>query len=460
MSERHVVLRVGRGDQYTPNGAPNDTLFFSHHGTGSHADSKIGERHLWSRVRSAREVGLNDLDLKPPQTALDLYRISVAAYCADLRLLRRHDGYDDWTRQIVLHVPVADLTLWAPQVQTLTRLLSFLSGDRWRIELREQRVSAPHRPRRPRDEGNRPEEGPVPLNAVCLFSGGLDSLVGGADALAEERSLLFVSHVPEGLARWLSPAQRDLAAGLGNAYQGRRIEHLRVTLNPPRPTEYAGRESTQRARSILFLGLGTLAAAAIGDSAPLIVPENGFISLNVPLTPGRIGSFSTRTTHPNTISLYRQLLRGLAIQVPIELPYMFRTKGEMLRVAKDPEVVQRLANGSVSCASPNPRSSATENHCGYCVPCIIRRAAMSAVGLDHASAYRLDIRKPGRHLTDKEATHLKGFRLAIHNRAGRISLVDLLSAGPIPLSEGPAAAFCGVHDRGLDEVAAFLGHKV
>ncbi len=457
MSERHVVLRVGRGDEYTPKGAPKDTLFFALDGGGNHPESEITEKHLWSRVRSAREVGLYDLELKPPHTALDLYRISAAAFCADLRLPRRRDGYDDWTRQIVLHVPVADVRLWSSQVQTLSKLLSFLSGDRWHIALREQEVPAPKRPRSRRNERQGKEEEPGPFNAVCLFSGGLDSFVGAADALAEGRDLLVMSHVPEGLARWLSPAQGNLKAGLARANEDRRLEHVRVTLNPPRPTEHSGKENSQRARSILFLGLGTLAAAAIGEPARLIVPENGFISLNVPLTPGRIGSLSTRTTHPNTVSLYRQLLDGLAIQVPIELPYMLQTKGEMLARAKDPEVVKRLATGSVSCASPNPRSSAKEDHCGYCVPCIIRRAAMSAVGLDHASEYRLDIRKPGRDLTDKKATHLKGFQMAIHNRAGGISLVDLLSAGPLPPSEGSAADFRHVHDRGLAEVAAFLG---
>ena len=413
MSERHVVLRVGRGDEYSPEGAPKDTLYFALHGGSNHPETKIKEKHLWSRKSSAREVGLYDLELKPPQTALDLYRISAVAYCADLRLPRRRHGYDDWTRHIVLHVPVADVRLWSSQVQTLSKLLSFLSGDRWRIELREQEVPAPKRPHRRRDEREGNEGEPGPFGAVCLFSGGLDSFVGAADALAEGRNLLLMSHVPEGLARWLSPAQSSLTAGLAKGYQDRRLEHLRVTLNPPRPTEHSGKENSQRARSILFLGLGTLAAAAIGEPARLIVPENGFISLNVPLTPGRIGSLSTRTTHPNMVSLYRQLLDGLAIRVPIELPYMLQTKGEMLARAKDPEVLKRLASGSVSCASPNPRSSAKEDHCGHCVPCIIRRAAMSAIGLDHASEYRLDIRKPGRVLTDKEATHLKGFQLAI-----------------------------------------------
>lgn len=30
----------------------------------------------------------------------------------------------------------------------------------------------------------------------------------------------------------------------------------------------------------------------------LLVPENGLIALNVPLDETRVGSFSTRTTHP------------------------------------------------------------------------------------------------------------------------------------------------------------------
>lgn len=352
---------------------------------------------------------------------------------------------------------MADVRLWTLQVRTLSRLLSFLSGDLWQIELREQDAPAPKGPRGRQNQHHGMKVKSGSFDAVCLFSGGLDSFVGAADALAEGRNLLLMSHVPEGVARWLSPAQRNLQAGLAAANQGRHLGHLRVTLNPPKPTEYSGKENTQRARSLLFLGLGTLAATAIGESAPLIVPENGFISLNVPLTPGRIGSSSTRTTHPNAMHLYCQLLKGLAIRVPIELPYIFQTKGEMLARTKDPQVVRRLAAGSVSCANPNPRSAAKEEHCGYCVPCIIRRAAMSAIGIDSASDYRLDIRNPGKSLTDKEASHLKGFEMAIRNRAGGVSVPELLSAGDLPPSLGSTTDFRDVHDRGLAEVAAFLG---
>lgn len=457
MSGRDVVLRVGGGDEYQPKGASQETIFFTLHSDGGDLHTQVKEKHLWSRIRNAPEVGLLDLELKPPQAAVDLYRITVAAYCADLRLPRRRTGYDNWTRQIVLHVPVADVDRWSPQVETLERLLSFLSGDQWKVELRNQEVPEPDRNRRSRTklEGNRRD--PEALDAACLFSGGLDSFVGVADAVADGRNVLLVSHLPEGVARWLSPAQDSLRVGLIKENEDRRIEQIKVTVNPPRPAEHSGKEHTQRARSLLFLGLGTLAAAAIGPDTPLIVPENGFISLNLPLTPGRIGSLSTRTTHPRTISLYRQLLGGLGISVIIELPFMFKTKGEMLSGAKNPMLVNKLARESVSCASPNPWGPAKETHCGYCVPCIIRRAAMSFAGLDDRSDYRLDIRNPGKQLTNKEATHLKGFRFAIRTRGGGVSLPDLLAAGHLPPSEGSLSAFRDVHDRGLAEIAAFLG---
>lgn len=456
MRERHVVLRAGRGDTYRPRGAPRSMIVFSLHGEGGDPQSEIKEKHLWSRVQSAAEVGLRDVGIEPPQTALELYRISAAAYCADLRLERRGNGYDDWTRQIVLHVPVADRGLWSTQTDTLAELLGFLSGDRWRIELRESEVPAP-KPKRRRRKSMESDKEPDPFDATCLFSGGLDSFVGAADLVANGRNVLLVSHLSEGIWRWVAPAQEALRDGLTETYDVRRIEHLKVTLNPPRPTENTGKEDTQRARSILFFGLGVLVAAGIGAGTPLVVPENGLISLNVPLTPGRIGSLSTRTTHPYTMDLYQRLLEGLGIEVPIELPYMFMTKGEMLASATDPEVVWKLARESVSCASPNPWGKATQSHCGYCVPCIIRRAAMDTVELDRAADYRLNILTPGRDLTAKESTHVKAFRLAVRNRAGGIRLPELLSAGRLPASMGSVDDFRSVHDRGLSEVAAFLG---
>ncbi|MXE16511.1 DNA-binding protein, partial [Escherichia coli] len=59
---------------------------------------------------------------------------------------------------------------------------------------------------------------------------------------------------------------------------------------------------TMRTRSLNFLALAAVGACAVQEISQqekidFFVPENGFISLNAPLTPRRIGSLSTRTTH-------------------------------------------------------------------------------------------------------------------------------------------------------------------
>ena len=446
MSARDVVLRVGSGDRYS---GGRDPLILHLDGSEPEASTVAQQHHLWE--------SLQVLGLAPPQIAVDLYRICAAAYCADLRIPRRA-AFDWWTREIVLHAPVEDPDGWTEANTVLTRLLGFLSGDCWEIQLRAGGGPSPrvHLTRSLREAAEAARTDDRRLHAACLFSGGLDSFIGAADALAAKRNLLLVSHVPEGTSRFVSRAQDDLFSGLGNHFQSERMERLKVTLNPPRGSgAERGKEPTQRSRSILFLGLGTL-AAAVGGGTPLIIPENGFISLNVPLTSGRLGSLSTRTTHPYAMQLYRSLLARLGIDVPLELPYMFKTKGEMFARATDPAVVRRLAPFSNSCASPNPYGKSDRKHCGHCVPCIIRRSAMTHAGMDDSENYRTDIVEPGRTLSAAEASHLLGFRLAIRRRQQGISLAELLAAGDLPREWGSIAEFRSVHDRGLAEVARFL----
>lgn len=59
-----------------------------------------------------------------------------------------------------------------------------------------------------------------------------------------------------------------------------------------------GSENTSRGRSLLFLCAALSVAGILGENVPVYIPENGFIGLNIPLTGGRKGTCSTRTTHP------------------------------------------------------------------------------------------------------------------------------------------------------------------
>ncbi|MBF4436709.1 hypothetical protein ERJ77_19865, partial [Vibrio anguillarum] len=100
---------------------------------------------------------------------------------------------------------------------------------------------------------------------------------------------------------------------------------------------YKGRtDISMRGRSFNFLAMAVLGISALRSAndntsiKTIIVPENGYISINPPLTRRRIGSHSTRTTHPNFLQRLEELLRRTGFDVKFVNPYQFKTKGEML----------------------------------------------------------------------------------------------------------------------------------
>ncbi|HCL3396771.1 TPA: 7-cyano-7-deazaguanine synthase, partial [Pseudomonas aeruginosa] len=119
-----------------------------------------------------------------------------------------------------------------------------------------------------------------------------------------------------------------------------------------------------------------LAASRLVIPRPAIyIPENGFICINPPLVPGRVSSLSTRTTHPLFISKLQQVLDGVGVSVQFELPYRFKTKGEMMNECRDQARLRQLASDTTSCGRFRTYN---RQHCGRCVPCMIRRAAFKA----------------------------------------------------------------------------------
>lgn len=107
---------------------------------------------------------------------------------------------------------------------------------------------------------------------------------------------MLVSHFGEGAT---SDAQGKLFAALKRHYGKSLFERLRVGMTfVDGLVEDVGSENSTRGRSFLFFALGVFAGTGLGKAFTLRVPENGLIALNVPLDPLRLGSNSTRTTHP------------------------------------------------------------------------------------------------------------------------------------------------------------------
>jgi hypothetical protein len=369
----------------------------------------------------------------PTERAWDFTTFALAAVAADeaVSRLRSPDG---WTRELDLLVAVADPAFWNTQRDRLTQALRYLSGDIWSVEfIGGGATPAPHASAR-----SRPED------MVCLLSGGMDSLIGAIDVVAEGLNPLLVSQMAKGDTK----DQRRFAAEIATGSLHLQLNHH---ARPPHASE-----RSQRARSLAFLGFGVLAATCLrqhasGGKVELRVPENGFISQNVPLTPLRTGSLSTRTTHPFFLRLIQEMLDAADLRVRIRNPYEHMTKGEMLSACSDQNLLRQLVDGTTSCG----RYSRTGfRHCGRCVPCQVRRAAYLAWGQPDGTAKGYKYEQLG-HYDDKHARFDDVRSVAIAIETVRRNGIDALIGGAMNRRLiGDTAPYRRVVENGLAELSA------
>ena len=320
---------------------------------------------LYSQAReegqgSAGEAARNRILRKRFQCstrAWDLLSIALSVVTADFAALRDQSP-DGWTREIEADIAVADIQFWTGQAESVARALAFLTTDRWTLRFHEGGMQ-PMRPKNP----VRPAE-----DCVVLLSGGLDSLVGAIDLAAAKYNPLAISQTVRGDA----DKQVEFASRIGTG-----LGHLQLNHNAKTP---GIQEGSQRTRSLIFLAFGVLVATALqryhdGDQVHLYVCENGFMAVNPPLTGGRLGSLSTRTTHPEFLARLQGVLDAGNLRVKIVNPYGAKTKGEMLRECANQPLLKALAVRSTSCSR---FQRFNYRHCGRCVPCQVRRAAFLA----------------------------------------------------------------------------------
>lgn len=397
---------------------------------------------------------LDKHSLSPSQDAIDFFRFSAAVYACDLRI-KRSNGYDGWTRQIELHFPVINFDKWNACSSDIEELLSFLTGDLWSINFYETEFKRP-KPVAYEEIYNR-----INTNKVSLFSGGLDSYIGVSDLLSKDESIYCVSHYDDTSSNHAKPAQDRCFGQLKDLYTSQEFEHLNFYANVP--TDISDeKENTTRSRSIIFIGLGTLVASALNGDNKLYVPENGFIALNIPLGHSRIGSFTTRTTHPHVITTINKILDNLSIDVSVKNPYYYQTKGEMIQNMENREDVLDTLGETMSCAHPaqrryEDRKEGGIGHCGYCYPCLIRRAAMEKNNIDDASKYTYDVSQQNEidELTKGKKKDLNGLYNAIE-RLDHINKSIVLKPGHIDTDTYDIGKLYSMYTNGLNEIDLLL----
>lgn len=346
---------------------------------------KFGFDDLWSFSR----------DLS--STAFDFLLLAHIVYCVDRAISRNKFSTDGWHRNLrVEGIPVQNFKAMDTSKALFRKAINFLTGDSWNFEfIQGNEINWKNSKAKEFDNSL--------YESVSLFSGGLDSLIGFVDhasKLPEDKKILLISHKELGKEggdqkRILEECERKgffvnkysrllLNAGLKNYTWENKLPN----------------EGTFRARSLLFFAAGIYTAHSISPDIKLIVPENGTISLNIPLEKGRRGACSTRTTHPTFIRRIQTALESLGIQNLIINPYQLSSKADMMidccKDTQKEDILKHLSHLSCSCAKRShnrwwDKRGGQVRHCGYCLPCIYRRVALDCVGLDSFDYIGTDI---------------------------------------------------------------------
>jgi hypothetical protein len=364
----------------------------------------------------------------------DLVHMAAGAYIADRNTAR---GVR-FSRDLALRVAVLDPEAWNDEVlDAVADLLGWLTGDMWDVTTTPA-PGADLPDRWPSED----HDGPI-----SLLSGGLDSFMGAVQLLQSGPTPSLTAHKDSAMA--VRGAQRRTWLWLARSFSPP-PSYTRAALTQAGPRI----EASSRSRALMFMSLGVAVAIARG-ARTLVIPENGYTSINLPLRPNRGGALSTRSTHPETLHRFAGILRALSIDVAVENPYQWMTKGEVmaaLAAGAPPDGWRITAAHTLSCSKLDGRwfGAPPTLNCGLCVPCMVRRATF----------LRADVADDTIYVFDNVAEDQR--RQLIEARRGDIEAVKYAVAGGVDPDAIDAGTWPPGYDldraenlvqRGLDELA-------
>jgi hypothetical protein len=351
-----------------------------------------------------------------PDRLIDLLEIAAYVYCADQFSKRdtpqMHAMGAAWRRRFRFHIPVRDSAVWSRQevAESLADCLGFLSEDQFDFAFTASDRSNGLEPYL-QFQGEGAPAGFDP-DRIVLFSGGLDSFAGAAEALLHKSErIALISHQS---SKFVRSKQTELIDALRRRLPSGRIFDVSVGVSRG---ALEAKEYTQRSRSFLFATLGFVLGRLFRKNEVTFF-ENGIVSLNLPISEHVLGARATRTTHPQVLAGLNRLFSLLADE-PIRVvnPYFWQTKAEVVKRIEEVGCGD-LIEKTFSCARIR-EATRLSRHCGLCSQCIDRRFGILAAGLrgrEPADLYAVDLftgaRTPGPDVTLAESYVLTAAKFA------------------------------------------------
>ena len=303
---------------------------------------------------------------KVPEETFGMLFLSAIVYAIDRSVKRDKYSIDGWSREFDADILIPQSAIFQQNKEKIDSLLSFLTGDYWKCNFVEVATI-----RYPKYKACSYFEG---ITQVNLFSGGLDSLIGAIDYMAINPSgRLFLSSHYDSDMNGPNSDQEKLKAHFAHEYPNNYIQLPAILVKPRLSVE-----TSCRSRSFMFISLALI--VAVYSNCNIIIPENGSVSLNFPLSASRRASCSTRTTHPVFIRSFQELLRLFGFSTRLINPYEKQTKGEMVANCANKNFLLRIVADSNSCGKRGMHQFFYDNHyathCGHCMPCMYRKASL------------------------------------------------------------------------------------
>jgi 7-cyano-7-deazaguanine synthase in queuosine biosynthesis len=301
----------------------------------------------------------------------------------------------------------------------MEQLLAFLLGYHPQFEIIEKNES--------RIEEDANEKTIEKIDAVCLYSGGLDSTIGYFSAKTKYKKikLVFVDHEIHKIAGYVNGLVKELGA---------EEDLLKAT------SLSGGTKFLQQTRGFLYLTAAAIYANHL-KSERIVISECGVTKYQPSIT---IADEITKTTHPYMLKLALALFKKKGINIALSMPFDDLTKAEMVSLCRDRVA---LLKETYSCRGGIRTAPRNKAECGYCMGCLIKNIALTYVTGQKQEQFLLD--PLTRKYSDFEEIAGKHIRLDYGKMESMMALIDFTSS--ILRSDG------SLHQTTLDTIEAY--HK-
>ncbi|MEK7991669.1 MAG: 7-cyano-7-deazaguanine synthase [Thiotrichaceae bacterium] len=299
---------------------------------------------------------VNKINKPLNKTDIDMLVIAAVVAFADRKKLRPQK----WARQFKLKIPVYDIDVWQTAHKQLFDCLNFLTGDRWHFEFIANTFHF--------ENMIEPELQTIKTSepvAIIPFSGGLDSL-----------ATLHLFRIHE-------KHTKPLLITVNTNHNSRKLSFNTSRIIDKLDTrvsvsmKLSGRldEISYRSRVFVFFMVAAI-TARLSNTQRIIIGENGQGSIGAPLVSV---DYPYHSLHFGFTKRLHDLLSQLWDNAPFfEHPYIWQTKAEVLQLllSNSSEIDW---NKTISCS----RLRETSIQCGICSNCLLRRLALTTVGLEN-----------------------------------------------------------------------------